>query len=114
MENHISGVGKIDPFLDDGTIEHILPENPDGRWIPSFVKDIQNNFIYRIGNYTLLEKKINNNCGGKVIHEKKALYQSSKYTLSNEFNFDSWNPTKLKSRQSKLVKYAKQIWRLPY
>ncbi|KGO93431.1 DUF262 domain-containing protein [Flavobacterium subsaxonicum] len=99
---------------DSGTIEHILPENPSIEWNNSFLKDTQLEFIYRIGNYTLLEKKINKECENKVIEEKVDLYKTSTFQLSNKFDYEEWTPAKLKHRQSQLAKLAKQIWRLEY
>lgn len=99
---------------DNGTIEHILPENPSQDWNNSFVKDTQLEFIYRLGNFTILEKKINKDCANKGIEEKIPLYKTSKYKLTNEFEYGEWNPVKLKQRQWKMAKIAKQIWRLNY
>ena len=114
IENHESGNGVIDFESDNGTIEHILPENPSEEWNTSFVKDTQLEFIYRLGNYTLLESKLNRDCENKTITEKIVYYKNSKYHLSNQFEHTEWNPSKLKARQSKLAKTAKQIWRLDY
>ncbi len=114
IENHISNNPITNYNEDDGTIEHILPENPDERWGGNFVKDIQKDFIYRLGNYTLLERKLNNECEGHKIEIKKGIYQKSKYKMSQDFEYDLWNPQKLKHRQAKLAKYAKQLWRLNY
>lgn len=99
---------------DSGTLEHILPENPSSDWNKSFVQDTQLEFIYRIGNYTILEKKLNKDCENKDIEHKIPYFKKSKYTLSNEFDYTEWNPNRLKQRQSKLAKIAKQIWRLDY
>ena len=89
---------------DNGTLEHILPENPSDDWNASFVKDTQIEFIYRIGNFTILESKLNKECENKLIDEKKPKYLKSKYSLTKEFDYDLWNPNKLKHRQSKLAK----------
>lgn len=114
LENKLSDNSAINFDEDNGTIEHILPENPDDIWNSSFVKDTQTEFIYRIGNYALLEKKLNKDCENKSIEDKKKLYSKSKYATANTFDYDKWNPNKLKHRQSKLAKTAKQIWRLDY
>lgn len=114
LENFNSGNGTIDFENDSGTIEHILPENPSDDWKNSFVRDTQTEFIYRIGNYALLERKLNRHCENKLIEDKKPIYQKSKYKLSNTFDYDLWNPNKLKHRQSQLAKTAKQVWRLDY
>lgn len=114
IENHLSDVGKINFDEDNGTIEHILPENPSDDWNKKFVKDTQLEFIYRLGNYTILERKLNKQCENKLIAEKIPLYHKSKYTMSQKFDYEDWNPNKLKHRQSMMAKIAKQIWKLDY
>ncbi|WOD43141.1 DUF262 domain-containing protein [Hwangdonia lutea] len=114
IENHLSDSGKTNFDDDTGTIEHILPENPSDVWNKTFVKDTQLEFIYRLGNYTILERKLNKQCENKLIGEKLSLYHKSKYTMSQEFDYEEWNPNKLKHRQSKMAKIAKQIWKLDY
>lgn len=114
IENKQSDNGIMNFEDDNGTIEHILPENPAEEWTKSFVKDTQIEFIYRLGNYTILEKKLNRDCENKTIDEKIPIYKESKYFSSSRFEFDEWNPNKLKMRQSKMAKIAKQIWRLDY
>lgn len=99
---------------DSGTIEHILPENPSDDWNKAFVKDTQLEFIFRIGNYSILEKKLNKECENKSIEHKIPNFKKSKYLLSKEFEYQEWNPSKLKQRQSKMAKIAKQVWRLDY
>ena len=99
---------------DSGTLEHILPENPSSDWNKTFVQDTQLEFIYRIGNYSILEKKLNKDCENKDIEHKIPYFKKSKYKLSNEFDYEEWNPNRLKQRQSKLAKVAKQVWRLDY
>lgn len=114
LENKNSELSAFDFEQDNGTLEHILPENPSDDWNGSFVKDTQIEFIYRIGNFTILESKLNKECENKLIDEKKPKYLKSKYSLTKEFDYDLWNPNKLKHRQSKFAKLAKQIWRLNY
>ena len=111
IENHISEMSYN--YIDDnGTVEHILPENPGSDWNNMFIKDIQNEFIYRLGNYTILEERLNKNCDRKLIEDKRKIYKESKYQLSNSFDYEKWDPQNIKSRQTKLAKYAKSIWRI--
>jgi uncharacterized protein with ParB-like and HNH nuclease domain len=114
LENQDSEHGTVNFEEDNGTIEHILPENPSSDWNKSFVKDTQLEFIYRLGNYTILEEKLNKSCENKIFEEKLPFYKQSKYSLTSSFDFEEWNPNKLKVRQQKLAKLAKQIWRLDY
>lgn len=111
IENHIGNLN-YNYIDDDGTIEHILPENPDEHWEKAFMKDIQDDFIYRLGNYTLLEPKKNKDCGVKPIIEKCEIYKTSNYELSKNFNSDQWTPQKIKQRQAYLAKQAKSVWKI--
>ncbi|MDB4923035.1 DUF262 domain-containing HNH endonuclease family protein [Mucilaginibacter sp.] len=113
IENHISN-SSYSYFIDDGTIEHVLPENPSTDWDLFFLKDNQEDYIYRIGNYTILEKKLNKACENHLIEFKLPFYKQSKYKISSSVDTNIWNPQKLKHRQSQLASYAKDIWRLGY
>jgi uncharacterized protein with ParB-like and HNH nuclease domain len=112
IENHLSDT---DYQVDDSTstIEHILPENPGENWHISFPYEIQEDFIYRLGNYSLLEKSINNKLDNNLLfQEKHEKYSKSKYKLSNDFYlFEKFTPSELIIRQNKMAKIAKGIWR---
>jgi len=104
---------EIDPESDLFTIEHILPENADDTWGEFTFEEI-NRSIYRIGNLTLLEKKLNRDADQKPYTEKKSVYleSNSELTKSIPENFDSWNESKLAARQKDLAKHAKSIWKI--
>ncbi|WP_084757824.1 HNH endonuclease family protein [Spirosoma luteum] len=73
---------------------------------------IQENYIYRLGNYTLLEEDKNRDCGTKDFSEKKDIYRTSQYSLSKSITADVWTPNTLEKRQERLAKAATSIWRL--
>ncbi|HMG16744.1 MAG TPA: DUF262 domain-containing HNH endonuclease family protein [Saprospiraceae bacterium] len=113
LENHLSG--HDDDFeVNPASIEHILPENADNLWLIEFPLSIQESFIYRLGNYTLLEEDKNRDCGSKSFNEKKLIYAASQYKLSNQINSPVWTPNTLDARQNKLADYASAVWRIPY
>ncbi|MCC6582078.1 MAG: DUF262 domain-containing protein [Chitinophagales bacterium] len=95
------------------SIEHILPENPGSNWDTNFSPEIQDEFIYRIGNYTLLSKSTNNKLDNeKSFLEKLESYKLSKYKLSSEYClYDDFNPSALQLRQNRMAKIAKGIWK---
>lgn len=109
LENQLSGNRRS--FVEDGgTIEHILPENPDELWLthfPEFASD-----VYRLGNYSLLEPSANRRIERKQIDEKKAAYLDSAYKLSNSFGWTEWTRSTLNARQKWMAKIATLIWRL--
>lgn len=113
IENHLSQ-NDMDYEDNPATIEHILPENPDGSWNENFPSSIHETFVYRVGNYTLLEADKNRECGGKNFNEKKLIYQTSQYIMTKQITADDWTPNTLEIRQNRLASYASSIWRLPY
>lgn len=112
LENQISGT---DYQYDDATatIEHILPDNPGGAWDESFPHDVQEEYISRLGNYTLLKASINKKLDNNVpFLEKLKIYKLSQYKLSSEYClYDDFTPITLQKRQEKLAKVAKSIWK---
>ena len=98
------------------TIEHILPENPGSIWEENFPSDIQDDYIYRLGNYSLLEANINNKLDNNMpFSEKLEKYKISSYKLSNEYcNYDKFSPKEIALRQDKMSKVAKAIWKSAY
>lgn len=114
LENAISGT---DHQYEDATstIEHILPENPPSDWEVSFPADEQDDYIYLIGNYTLLEDSLNKKAEGKVFSEKLPLYKKSNYKMSkDELNYTEWTPVILRKHQDKMARWACTAWKSHY
>ncbi|MBN1088965.1 HNH endonuclease family protein [Pantoea sp. 1B4] len=109
IESHLSSSYK-DYENDPGTLEHILPENPSVDWEIDFPVDTQESFIYRIGNFTLLEANKNKTVANGMINVKAKAYQESKYELSKKFGYQSWTPETIRLRQAYLAKQAKAVW----
>ncbi len=96
------------------TIEHILPENYSCEWDNVF-KNNASKFIYRIGNYTLLEDKLNRECSNKSYIEKKEIYKKSRYKLTNSYCVkDEWNISAIGQYQEKLADFASSIWKIQF
>lgn len=114
LENHLEN--KDYDYEDaTATIEHILPESPDEEWDTPFPAKEQENFVYRLGNLTLLEKTKNKDCGNKKFADKLPVYQTSSYRLTaKETNYIDWTPEKLHQRQEKMAGWATSIWRVNY
>ena len=104
---------EIDPESDLFTIEHILPENADDTW-GNFTFEEINRSVYRMGNLTLLERKLNREAGQKGYVEKIVLFSQSNSELTKTLpdNFNTWNEDKLAARQRELAKHAKAIWKI--
>jgi uncharacterized protein with ParB-like and HNH nuclease domain len=104
---------EIEPESDLYTIEHILPENADETWGEFTFEEI-NRSVYRIGNLTLLEKKLNREADQKHYTKKINFFQQSNSELTKSIpdNFNTWNEDKLAARQRELAKHAKAIWKI--
>jgi len=113
LENQIAATSR-DYEDESGTIEHVLPENPSQDWESNFNIENQPNFIYRLGNYTLLETGKNKECQNKYYPDKLPVYKTSQYQMTNAFDYPEWSPTQLRGRQQKMGKIASAIWRLEF
>ena len=84
-------------------------------WEIFFKPEEQDMFVYRLGNYTLLEVKKNVDCGIRVYEEKKEIYSTSAYKLTkDEINYTEWTPKTLSRRQEKLANIAAAVWKINY
>lgn len=107
----------VDPDVDPGSIEHILPENPGESWEEEFPRERHEAFLYRIGNLTLLEKKANRDIGNRPYADKVSTYEHSGYALTRkvaEMAPEEWTPALVEHRQKKLAARAVQIWRADF
>ena len=115
LENQISNKD-YQPEEAVATIEHILPENPGSIWEEDFPTDVQEDYIYRLGNYSLLEATINNKLDSNMAFtDKLKRYASSSYKLSSDYcNYEKFSPHEISLRQDKMAKIAKGIWKSAY
>lgn len=104
---------EIDPESDLYTIEHILPENADDTWGAFSFAEI-NRSVYRIGNLTLLEKKLNREADQQHYSDKTPFFLRSNCRLTKSIpdHYNTWNEDKLAARQKELAKHAKAIWKI--
>ena len=100
---------------DNGTIEHILPESYPEEWKCDFEEEEFERNVYMLGNLTLLEPSKNNKeAGDKIFSEKKMVYASSKYAITNKIDDPDWTPQNIKKRQDRLARLACAIWKIQY
>jgi Protein of unknown function DUF262/Protein of unknown function (DUF1524) len=113
LENQLGNSAITYDFEENAaTIEHILPENPAIEWEDAFPKNITNNYVFRIGNYALLEESKNRNIGNKIYQEKVEIFKTSVFQSTANITYPEWTPSTLDKRQIYLAKIAAQIWRL--
>lgn len=112
LENQIAGTD-YQPEEAIATIEHILPENPGDVWSEQFPMTLQEDYIYRLGNYTLLEASINKKLHNEMQYDEKVqAYKTSTYTLSNTYcDYEKFDPEVIALRQDKMARIAKGIWK---
>ncbi|MFM8362681.1 MAG: HNH endonuclease family protein, partial [Haliscomenobacter sp.] len=109
--------GGNEPDLDSKqlSVEHILPESPTEEWALNFQGVDIDQYVYRIGNFTLLEANKNREADRKNFDEKKLIYQSSNYRLSAEtIPSEYWTPKHVLARQRELANQALAIWKINY
>ncbi|QDT20043.1 DUF262 domain-containing protein [Gimesia chilikensis] len=110
--------GQNDPHLgkDDesyGSLEHILPQNPDDSWDIS-TNELNAN-VRRIGNLALLSPDLNSKRGNGSIKEALLLYDrcnSFQLTkaISSYVTRSKWGPAQISKRQKDLAKLAVKAW----
>lgn len=111
LENQLSG--SRESFEDKTfTIEHILPENYTEQAAESFAKEADN-YVYRLGNYVLLEAKYNRQIGNKSFNEKSDVYKNSRFELAKiAAKYEDWNIKNINRFQSYMAQLAKTIWKI--
>lgn len=96
-------------------LEHVLPQNPTPIWRATFPKDVfPEDFIYRIGNLTLLTTRVNRDAADKSFTEKQriALNQSN-LAINSQFRvLTQWSNIDIENRQALLAKSALEVWKL--
>jgi hypothetical protein len=113
IESRLSDGVKSDFAIDDGTIEHILPENMDEQWSAIFSEEDHIRGVYMLGNLTLLSAAENNrHAAQKSFDEKLRVYANSRFALSKQIGGSEWNLEMIKHRQKGLSKTASGIWKI--
>ena len=108
--------------IDNLTLEHILPRNHSAHWNENkFFEGDSNNerihdYVGRLGNLTLLNKKVNPSIRDKIFVEKKHAYENSKLTINEETvcNETSWTAATIRRREDLFMKLADKIWSFDY
>ena len=115
-------------------IEHILPQTPSQEVLQAFDKSNEiEDYIYSLGNLSLVEKTINCSVGNGLFGQKREAYKQSNFlltkTLGGQVNvgantafnravnklmtFNTWNSNDIDLRQEMLSNLAKEVWDMP-
>lgn len=115
LEGQENDGNSYDFITDDGTLEHILPENPNEAWLAEFDEETLEKNTYMLGNLTLLEPKKNNKeAGNKPFADKLEVYKTSKYAITHLISAPEWSHETIKSRQAHLAKLATGVWKVQF
>lgn len=113
LERHMHNVD-LDFESTNASIEHILPERPSPAWQDEFPPEVHARYVHRLGNYLLLEPKLNRErAANGSLEEKKAAYAQSQYPATRAFDWDAWTPRTIEERQASMARIATSAWRLP-
>lgn len=95
----------------DYTVEHILSQHRNSDWT---IFSEPEDFIWRLGNLTLLDKHTNGRLDNKTFAQKKATYQADLNPITSSLSgFDIWNEEAIDNRQQSLAELAEEIWSIP-
>jgi hypothetical protein len=98
---------------DPATIEHVLPKHPAESWFTEFSDQTHPRYVDRLGNFLLLESKLNSReAANQSFASKCKVYAQSQYPDTAQLQFSDWNPAVIDSRQEKMAKTATACWRL--
>jgi len=115
LEAQEVGGSAFDFEIDDGTVEHILPESFPDTWQEAFDEDTFDRNVYMIGNLTLLEPSKNNKeAADKTIEEKVPVYATSKYAITKHLSDPQWTSANIRNRQARLARLACAVWKIQY
>lgn len=87
--------------LREASLEHIAPKEDKGGFYPPDVKD----YIWHLGNLTLLEKDKNKSAQSKRFEEKRHIYATSQFSITRELsNLEEWSRKEIIERAKDLVR----------
>ena len=106
--------------IENLTLEHILPRNYSAHWKEREFFEGDNvdekiqDYVGRLGNLTLLNKKVNPSIRDKIFSDKKHAYKHSKLTINEETvcTETSWTAAIIARREDQFMELADKIWSL--
>jgi uncharacterized protein with ParB-like and HNH nuclease domain len=114
IERFKGGQISIDINDDNNSIEHILPQSPNGQW--QLEDEKFEKLTDRLGNLCLLKKSLNKDLGNKGFDDKKLVYATSAFITTADISakFDHWDENAINSRQADMGKAAEAIWKVNF
>jgi len=95
------------------TIEHVLPQSPEGGWEAFNDRDLEA-FVYRLSNMAMLEAGKNKEIGNKPYADKRPILLQGGMLLTKKLAEENanWIPERLDARQKQLANLATSVWRI--
>jgi hypothetical protein len=98
-------------------LEHILPEKANLKtdW-SNFSEEQHKSYCNRIGNLTLMDKKMNSDEKSSSFKNKQKTYAKSEIKITNELSDSKkiWNTAEIEQRQKDFAKQAVKIWKINF
>lgn len=113
MMSQEGGNAELTINTDNVNLEHIIPKNPNPDW-NRFLKSKKvklENFLYMIGNQTILYKEYNREVSNLFFDEKLKIYKKSVLPINRELiKFHEFGDDQILNRQIELGQLANKIW----
>lgn len=91
-------------------IEHIMPV-AFSKWANVVTKDEHDEYLWRLGNLTLLDNELNQTIKDSLFDVKRAEYAKSDVNITKDLTkYAKWDSETITQRQKELYEIAKQIW----
>ena len=89
----------------------VLPETITPEWSQDFTDAQHKAYLRRIGNMTLLGKKLNSKVANNPFADKQKEYAKSEIKMSADLcDQATWTPADIDARQAAFAKRAVKIW----
>lgn len=105
----------VNPNSKQVTLEHILPQALPTSWTNAFREGTDpSDYVYRLGNLTLLTAKVNRDAADGSFMEKRrqALDKSALAINTNISRHSRWTDAEIHERQRDMAKLALEVWAL--
>lgn len=116
LNYEMNETGEMEVTKDNNKVhlEHIMPDN-NSKW--KIDDEIHSEYLWRLGNLTLLSGKINKEASNNLFKEKVELYKTSKIDLNETIWKDSrgkerkqWTERDIQDRQNLFAELAIKAW----
>ena len=100
----------VNPSEEKVNLEHIMPQSPSAGWA-HIGEATQKAYVRRIGNLTLLDKKLNEKAGNIPFTVKKSTFSQSTIFITKQITeYEDWSPQSIEKRQNELAAAAVTAW----